>query len=166
MFWVLIPAVVLVAWLVFTFSKLVRIRFQTRTAWADIDVQRNQDTKIASKCQALGSTPSCSGMNQRTMPTNTVTIHGPNLVLSKGISSKVRGIKRKNKEKIKAGRELPLLRAFQVSNSRFQVLLTSPCCQLFVVRPLYLPSLATVERCLSMISRISGITLPSSSSGS
>jgi len=39
MFWVLIPAVVLVAWLVLTFSKLVRMRFQTRSAWADIDVQ-------------------------------------------------------------------------------------------------------------------------------
>ena len=39
MFWVLIPAVVVVAWLVLTFSKLVRMRFQTRSAWADIDVQ-------------------------------------------------------------------------------------------------------------------------------
>ncbi len=39
MFRVLIPAVVLVAWLVLTFSKLVRMRFQTRSAWADIEVQ-------------------------------------------------------------------------------------------------------------------------------
>ena len=39
MFWVLIPALVLVAWLVFTFNKLVRFRNQSRNAWADIDVQ-------------------------------------------------------------------------------------------------------------------------------
>ncbi len=39
MFWVLIPAVVLVAWLVVTFNKLVRFRNQSRNAWADIDVQ-------------------------------------------------------------------------------------------------------------------------------
>jgi len=39
MFWVLIPALVVVAWLVVTFNKLVRIRNQSRNAWADIDVQ-------------------------------------------------------------------------------------------------------------------------------
>ncbi len=39
MSWVLILAGVLVAWLVFTFNKLVRFRNQSRNAWADIDVQ-------------------------------------------------------------------------------------------------------------------------------
>ena len=39
MSWILIPALALVAWLVFTFNKLVRIRNQSRNAWADIDVQ-------------------------------------------------------------------------------------------------------------------------------
>ena len=39
MFWVLIPALGLIAWLVFTFNKLVRMRNQSRNAWADIDVQ-------------------------------------------------------------------------------------------------------------------------------
>jgi len=39
MFWVLIAALGLVAWLVFTFNKLVRFRNQSRNAWADIDVQ-------------------------------------------------------------------------------------------------------------------------------
>jgi len=39
MFWILILALGLVAWLVFTFNKLVRTRNQSRNAWADIDVQ-------------------------------------------------------------------------------------------------------------------------------
>jgi LemA protein len=39
MFWILILVLGLVAWLVFTFNKLVRIRNQSRNAWADIDVQ-------------------------------------------------------------------------------------------------------------------------------
>ena len=39
MFWILILALGLVAWLVFTFNKLVRFRNQSRNAWADIDVQ-------------------------------------------------------------------------------------------------------------------------------
>jgi len=39
MSWVLILAGVLVAWLVFTFNKLIRMRNQSRNAWADIDVQ-------------------------------------------------------------------------------------------------------------------------------
>ena len=39
MFWILILALALVPFLVFTFNKLVRIRNQSRNAWADIDVQ-------------------------------------------------------------------------------------------------------------------------------
>ena len=39
MFWILILALGLVAWLVFTFNKFVRFRNQSRNAWADIDVQ-------------------------------------------------------------------------------------------------------------------------------
>jgi len=39
MFWILIPALGLIVWLVFTFNKLVRTRNQSRNAWADIDVQ-------------------------------------------------------------------------------------------------------------------------------
>ncbi len=39
MSWVLIAALGLIAWLVFTFNKLVRFRNQSRNAWADIDVQ-------------------------------------------------------------------------------------------------------------------------------
>ncbi len=39
MFWILILALGLVAWLVYTFNRLVRIRNQSRNAWADIDVQ-------------------------------------------------------------------------------------------------------------------------------
>jgi len=39
MLWILIPALVVIAWLVLTFNKLVGIRNQSRNAWADIDVQ-------------------------------------------------------------------------------------------------------------------------------
>ncbi len=39
MFWLLLIVAVLVGWLVFTFNKLVRMRLQTKNAWADIDVQ-------------------------------------------------------------------------------------------------------------------------------
>jgi len=37
--WLLLPALALVAWGVLAFNRLVRLRNQTRTAWADIDVQ-------------------------------------------------------------------------------------------------------------------------------
>jgi LemA protein len=36
---VLLLAVALSAWVVFVFNRLVRLRNQVRTAWADIDVQ-------------------------------------------------------------------------------------------------------------------------------
>ncbi len=39
MFWLFIAVVVLVAWLVFSFNRLVRLRIQSKNAWADIDVQ-------------------------------------------------------------------------------------------------------------------------------
>ncbi len=39
MFWVLFIVAVLVGWLVFSFNTLVRMRLQTKNAWADIDVQ-------------------------------------------------------------------------------------------------------------------------------
>ena len=37
--WLMLPALALVAWGVLAFNRLVRLRNQTRTAWADIDVQ-------------------------------------------------------------------------------------------------------------------------------
>ncbi len=39
MSWGLILAGALVAWLIFTFNKLVGLRNRSRNAWADIDVQ-------------------------------------------------------------------------------------------------------------------------------
>lgn len=37
--WLLLPVLALLAWAIFAFNRLVRLRNQTRTAWADIDVQ-------------------------------------------------------------------------------------------------------------------------------
>lgn len=37
--WWLLPLLVLVIWAIVLFNRLVRLRNQTRTAWADIDVQ-------------------------------------------------------------------------------------------------------------------------------
>ena len=37
--WLLLPVLALLAWAVMAFNRLVRLRNQTRTAWADIDVQ-------------------------------------------------------------------------------------------------------------------------------
>ena len=39
MSWLLFIVVVLVAWFVFSFNRLVRLRVQSKNAWADIDVQ-------------------------------------------------------------------------------------------------------------------------------
>jgi len=37
--WWWLPVLALAAWAIFVFNRLVRLRNQTRTAWADIDVQ-------------------------------------------------------------------------------------------------------------------------------
>lgn len=37
--WLLLPVLALLGWGIFAFNRLVRLRNQTRTAWADIDVQ-------------------------------------------------------------------------------------------------------------------------------
>ena len=42
MFWLLFIVAVLVGWLVFSFNTLVRMRLQTKNAWADIDVQQKR----------------------------------------------------------------------------------------------------------------------------